>query len=75
MRVQQQGDTLQLEYMKPEWIAQLLKDQADAVKHETMDDAVLLTAQPKILQDFLTQYDGVRDAWGECNPLTRRAAQ
>jgi len=73
MRIQQGEVTLQMTMLKPDWIKKFLRDNPDAVRHEKMDDTILLTAQPKELQAFLIKQEKTADAWDECSPLTRRA--
>ena len=72
MRMQQQGDVIQMAFPKPDWIKKCLKEHPDAIKHEEVDDGILLTAQPKDLQAFLLKHDKTPDAWNECSPMTRR---
>jgi len=72
MSVQQQADTLQMSFMNFDWLKKHLQEHPDAVKHEKVDDGVLLTAQPKELQAFLVQHDKTPDAWSEGSPLIRR---
>jgi hypothetical protein len=73
MRVQMQNDVLQMAFMKPDWIKDFLQKNPAAIKHEKVNDDVLLTAQPKDLQAFLTQHEKTPDAWNEGNPLARSA--
>jgi len=75
MRVQRQEDTLQMAFMKPDWIKKHLQENPAAIKHEKVDDGVLLTAQPKELQAFLIKHDKTPDAWDECGSLTRRVGK
>ena len=72
MRVQQQENILQMEFMKPDWIKKFLQEHPDAVKHEKVDDRALLTAQPKELQAFLIKHEKTPDAWSEGSPMSRR---
>jgi len=72
MRMQRQDDGLQMAFLKPDWIKKYLKENPDAIKHEKVDDGILLTAQPKDLQAFLLKHDKTPDAWDECSPMTRR---
>lgn len=72
MRMRQQGDGLQMAYLKPDWIKKYLQEHPDAIKHEKLDDGILLTAQPKDMQIFLLKHDKTADAWDECSPMTRR---
>lgn len=75
MRVEQQDDVLQMAYIKPDWIKTCLEEHPDAIKHEKVYGGVLLTAQPKELQAFLTKHDKTADAWDQCSPLIRRAGE
>ncbi|MEI8078576.1 MAG: hypothetical protein WCH61_02970 [bacterium] len=59
-------------FLKPNWIKPYLQEHPDAIKHETGDEGILLTAQPRELQAFLIKHDKTPEAWGECRPITRR---
>ena len=72
MRMQQQGDGLQMASLKQDWIKKYLQEHSDAIKHEKVDDGILLTAQSKDMQVFLLKHDKTADAWDECSPITRR---
>jgi len=72
MRVERQGDSLRMAVLKRNWIKRYLKEHPKAIKHEAVDEGILLTAQPKDLQAFLRQLDKRPDAWDECCPMTRR---
>lgn len=72
MRMQQQGDGLQMASLKQDWIKKYLQEHPDAIKHEKVDDGILLTAQSKDMQAFLLKHDKTADAWDECSPMARR---
>ncbi len=72
MRLQQQGDGIQMAVLKTDWIKKYLQEHPNALKHEKMDDGILLTAQPKDMQAFLLKHDKTADTWDECSPMTRR---
>ncbi len=72
IRLQHLQDSLQLAFMKPDWIKSYLQEHPDAIKHERVDDGVVLTAQPKELQAFLIHHDKTPDAWDPYSPMTRR---
>ena len=73
MRVQQQGDSLQMASMKSDWIKKYLQEHPDVIKHEKLDDdEILLTAQPTDLQAFLLTLDKTSAAWDEGSPMIRR---
>ena len=70
--IQQQADTLQMSFMNFDWIKKYLQEHPDAIKHEKVDEGVLLTAQPKELQAFLAKHDKAPEMWAESSPLIRR---
>ena len=72
MRMQQQGDGLQMASLKQDWIKKYLQEHPDAIKHEKVDDGILLTAQSKDMQAFLLKHDKTADAWDECSLMKRR---
>ena len=72
MRIQQIEPTLQLAYLKPDWIKKLLQEDPGAIRHEKVGDTFVLTAQPKELQALLIKCEKTAEAWGECDPLTRK---
>jgi hypothetical protein len=75
MRVQQQGDGLQMAFLNPDWIKEYLQEHPDAIKHEKLDEVILLTAHPKELQAFLQKHDKTKDAWDEGSAMTRQVAK
>ena len=72
VQVQQIEPTLQMAMMESDWIKKFLQKNPDAIKHEKVDDTIVLTAQPKELQAFLIKHEKTPDAWGECTNLSRR---
>lgn len=53
MRVETADPNLALALMKPDTVEELLKENPRLVKHEVVDDRVVLTASPRELQAFL----------------------
>ncbi len=71
-RVRQIEPTLQIAGLKLEWLKDHLQQHPDALKHEKVDDGILLTAQPKEMQAFLAKQEKTADAWAEIPPMTKK---
>jgi hypothetical protein len=63
MRMRLQGDSLEMSYLDPDWIKAYLAEHPDEIKHEKVEDGILLTAQPKELQAFMIKHSETPDAW------------
>ena len=72
VRVQHQDDVVQMSFIHPDWLKKHLQEEPAAIRHEKLDHGILLTAQPKELQEFLIKHDKTASAWGACNPLIRK---
>ncbi len=59
------GPALGLAFLNPDWLKKTLESSPDAIKHEVVEDTILLTAQPKELQRFLLANLKTKNAFGE----------
>jgi hypothetical protein len=71
MKVNQIEPELKMAMMQPDWIKQYLKDNPEALKHEKVEDRIILTAQPGELQAFLMKHVKTTDAWLEFDPTKK----
>jgi hypothetical protein len=71
MRIEQIRPTLRMAPLNPDWIKKYLQDHPDGIRHEKVDDWILLTAQPKELQAFLIKHEKTEDAFDETGDLIR----
>jgi hypothetical protein len=51
--ITQMGSTFQISYLEPDWLKNLLKENPQAIRHEKMEEKILLTASSKELQKIL----------------------
>jgi hypothetical protein len=72
--VDQIEPTLRVRMLKPDWLGKLLEEQPDALKHEKLDDAFVLTAEPEQLQAFIRAHLETAEAWMDTIELTRVSA-
>lgn len=72
LRIRSIGSELQLEALDPEWVSKLLKEKPEALKHEVVENAVLLTASSKELQAFIVEHAETKGAWMELSPLKKQ---
>jgi hypothetical protein len=56
MKMRLEGDTLELEYFDYDWLKKGLKEGRLDIKHELIDDTVILTASTERLQQFIVEY-------------------
>ena len=72
MKVGQIEPKLQLQALDYEKVSEMLKDDPNLLKHEVVDDQIILTAHTKQLQQFMTKYANVEGVFGDTSELTRR---
>lgn len=80
IRIKQLTPTLEVEIMSTTWLNEFVKNNPEAVKHETMffgekekeDPLIVLTAQPKELQAFLAKHEKTEKVWNKLNSLTKK---
>jgi hypothetical protein len=75
VRVQITDAGLKLSGLKPDWMKSFIEANPAAIKHEKLEDRILLTASSKDLQAFLAKHLKAADAWAEGDPLTKKADQ
>lgn len=71
MKVDQIDPNLQLRMMSPEAVSRILKDDPELLKHELIDDDMVLTAPTEQLQKFVVEYADVEDVFGDATDMTR----
>jgi hypothetical protein len=69
-RVEEIGDKLRIRMMDPDKLKKMLDKEPGLIKHETVDDAVLLTAGTVELQVFLRKH--VDDIWSDEMVMVRK---
>jgi hypothetical protein len=74
MRIATIEPNLRCASVNPEWLDEFLKQNPDAIKHERLEDGVVLTAQPKELQAFLAKHDTTEGAFGDFSDMVRKEA-
>jgi hypothetical protein len=71
MKVDRIDPNLQLRLMDPGEVADMLKDDPNLLKHEELDDLLVLTASTEQLQEFMIKYANAEGVFGEASDLTR----
>lgn len=80
LRIKQFTPTLDVEVMNAEWLTDFVKKNPEAIKHEQMlvgdknETLTVLTAQPKMLQDFLIQHEKAEKVWNKLTSLKKKGA-
>jgi hypothetical protein len=75
MKVHQKESKLQLLQMDADEVGKMLEADPNILKYEVVDDRLVLTAQPKELQDFMLKYADTEDLFSDpielirCEPL------
>ena len=72
LRIELKGQTLRFSLLDSSWIKNFVEENPGVIRHEKIDNAVLLTAQPKELQAFLALYEDNAKAWDERPAMTRK---
>lgn len=75
IRVWAVSPNLRMALMVPDTTKKILAAEPAQLRHEKVDDGVLLTAQPKELQAFLLKHDKTADFWGDDSPMTRMSTE
>ena len=63
MKVREIRPKLRLASLNPDWLHRFLKENPEAIRHETQNGRIILTAQPEELQAFLLQHEANEEAW------------
>ncbi len=72
MKVDQIDPNLQLRVMSPEGVSEILKEDPNLLKHEGVDDGIVLTASTNQLQEFVIEYANEESVFGDPLEFTRR---
>ncbi|OHB48407.1 MAG: hypothetical protein A2Y10_09820 [Planctomycetes bacterium GWF2_41_51] len=56
MKIDVTKDSLKIGIMSPESVKKILEAEPNAIKHEKVDDRIILTASTKALKDFILKY-------------------
>jgi hypothetical protein len=56
LKIEQLGTTLKIQAMNPEKLQEMLKAKPDLIKHEVLEDRIVLTASTKQLQKFMLEH-------------------
>ena len=72
MYVRQIEPTLQMAFPDPDWLEKYLSDHPDALRHERVDDELVLTASTEELQTFWLGHLEAEGAFGEPSDMQRR---
>lgn len=72
LKVSVDGSEMQLAGMDPAWLNGHLQSNPDAIRHETVNGTILLTAPPNELQQFVLKHGGNEKAFAAVVHLTRR---
>lgn len=72
VHVQQIEPTLKATMLDPKWLEEHLKKNPAALKHEIVEDTLVLTASTKDLQQFFVKHLSTEGAYGEAMELARQ---
>lgn len=71
MKVDQIDPNLQLRMMDTGEVAEMLKDDPNLLKHEELDDLLVLTASTEQLQEFMIKYANAEGVFGDASDMRR----
>jgi hypothetical protein len=69
--VSQIDTTLQMSFIDIDWLEKLLEKKPNAIRHEKVDNGIVLTASSKELQKFLSKHFKTEGAFSELSELKR----
>jgi hypothetical protein len=72
VRLQVTEAGLKMAALKPDWMKTFIEASPSALKHEKLEEGILLTAPTKDLQAFLAKHLKTADAWVEGEPLPKK---
>jgi hypothetical protein len=72
--VKQIEPTLQMSYPDPDWLKKLIAENPKAVKHEEIDDEIILTAGTKELQAFWLKHLKTEGVFEDTSNMKRRTS-
>ncbi len=75
MKVEQIEPTLQMQMMDPDKIEEMLKSDPNLIKHEIVEERIVLTASPEELQEFMKKHANDEGLFGEASDLERLEPQ
>ncbi len=64
--------TVRIAMLEVRWLQDLLADNPDAIRHETINGEIILTATPKEMQGFLLKHLNTRGAFSQSFELIRK---
>ena len=71
--VSQTAPTVQISFLEPKWLKKSLAENPKAIRHEKLDDEILLTDAPKKLQKFLLAHLNTEGAFAKPISLKRKS--
>ena len=71
MKVERLEPNLVMRAMNPEVISEMLEKEPGLIKHERVEDRIILTAQPKQLQEFVVKYTAAEEFFGDVGEFKR----
>lgn len=72
IHVKQIHPTLQMALLDLDWLKKFLYQHPEEIRHERVDDKIILTAKPKELQAFLIQCQNIEGSFGDYSDMTRK---
>lgn len=72
MKVDQIGPKLQLRAMDYDKVSKMLQEDPNLLKHEVIEDRIVLTASTEQLQEFIVEYANEEGVFADATELTRR---
>ncbi|HKS38638.1 MAG TPA: hypothetical protein VJW76_15705, partial [Verrucomicrobiae bacterium] len=64
-KVTQIEPTLQMAFLNPDWLKELVEQNPKAIRHEKNGDRIVLTASTKELQEFVLAHARTKNAFGD----------
>lgn len=67
-KIKLEGDTISINLFKDSWIEEQIRDNRVRIKHEKLEEGILITASTEELQQFIKKYGNESEAYRD--PLT-----
>lgn len=72
LKIRLKGDELEMAVQNPEWLQKLVEADPKAIKHEKLDDRIVVTADTAEWQKFVIKHADTSDAYGDKPAVLKR---
>lgn len=75
LKIEQIDPVLKMRAMNPDKFKEMIEDKPELIRHEVIEDRIVLTASTKQLQQFMRKHANDEDLFGDASDLARAKTQ